>query len=360
MDVDFCLANIVLQPTSLCNLNCKYCYLPERSKNLKMYPLVTQNLADNLRNLEHPVKIVWHGGEPLACGIDYFTTLIQPFHELEKRGLISHVIQTNATLIDERWCDFFKAHKFHVGVSVDGPSWANTNRVDWGGNQTFDQVFRGTQYLKKASIDFSAIGVISDEMLGQASDIYEFFCDLGCSFLGINIEEKEGPNKRDVCDTGEVNDFWRELFQAWQRNPKLKVREFNRVLSWMQRVCQADAASAESLVFDIFPTIGYNGDVVFLSPELLGAKSTHYSDFVVGNVCDESLLSIVEKWKDFTYVQDFVEGVQTCSKECTHFSYCHGGQASNKFFELGTTNGTETVFCRNSQMRLVDAVLGYI
>ena len=128
----------------------------------------------------------------------------------------------------------------------------------------------------------------------------------------------------------------------------------------MKRVCQADGVGAESLVFDIFPTIGYNGDVVLLSPELLGAKSTHYSNFVVGNVCNESLLSLAKRWNDFIYVQDFVEGIQTCSRECAHFSYCHGGQASNKFFELGTTNGTETVFCRNSQKRLVDAMLDSI
>jgi uncharacterized protein len=360
MDLDFSLVSIVLQPTSLCNLNCKYCYLPQRSENLKMDHLVTRNLASDLRNLKHRVRIIWHGGEPLACGLSYFRRLIQPFSELEGKGLITHVVQTNATLIDERWCEFFKSHNFHVGISIDGPLWANTNRITWGGRETFNQALRGTQRLKNAHINFSAIAVVSDELMDKASAIYEFFCDLGCSSLGINIEEKEGVNQRNTGDDERVSGFWRELFRAWRQSPRIEIREFRRVLSWMRHVCKADNDKRESLVFDIIPTIGYNGDVVLLSPELLGTESASYDNFIVGNVCNQSLLSIIERWKEIAYVRDFVEGIRTCKKECAHFSHCRGGQASNKFFELGTTNGTETAFCRNSKKRLVSAVLDAI
>ncbi|SBO44661.1 Arylsulfatase regulatory protein (fragment) [Cyanobium sp. NIES-981] len=60
---------LVIQPTSLCNLDCSYCYLPERHQR--------HLLADGLlrpilqRVLESPFlgdgfTLLWHAGEPLT------------------------------------------------------------------------------------------------------------------------------------------------------------------------------------------------------------------------------------------------------------------------------------------------------
>lgn len=99
-------------------------------------------------------------------------------------------------------------------------------------------------------------------------------------------------------------------------------------------------------------TVAHNGDVALLSPELV-----NYREFVAGNVLKDSLLQIAEGWIHKGYVADFVAGVNACRKQCPYFCSCLGGTAGNKFFELGTTNGTETVFCRNSEQRLIKAIL---
>ena len=62
---------VVMQPTTLCNLDCAYCYLPFRRGRPadagRRWPggrRVGQRLgADNGR-----FSVVWHGGEPLAAG----------------------------------------------------------------------------------------------------------------------------------------------------------------------------------------------------------------------------------------------------------------------------------------------------
>src|SRR5262249_40861140 len=101
----------------------------------------------------------------------------------------------------------------------------------------------------------------------------------------------------------------------------------------------------------------WNGDVVLLSPELAGSQSDRYGNFVVGNVLRESLVQIVRRGSDSLYVTDFLAGVERCRATCPYFNYCRGGQASNKFQELGTTDATETEFCRNTRQRLLDAVV---
>lgn len=345
---------IVLQPTTLCNLDCSYCYLPDRSRDLKMSPNVTVRIAETLKETDKVISVIWHSGEPLAYGHDDITKLIEPFSDLEKEGRVRHYVQTNGTLINERWCEFFMSHKIRVGVSIDGPATTNTSRVNKAGNSSFESALKGIEFLRSAKIDFSVICVISEKSLRTAAEIYTFFSELGCSRIGINIEEIEGINRRLVCDDSGVTEFWRQLFQAWKRDPKIEVREFRRAFDWMQLVCEGTTRVPK---VDLLPTIGYNGDVVLLSPELYGAKSVRYKDFIVGNIFSDSLKQIIQRGQNESYVQDYFEGVKRCAETCSYFSFCGGGQASNKFYECGTTNATETVHCRNSRQRLVDALL---
>ncbi len=58
--------------------------------------------------LDNGVELIWHAGEPLACGLAYLKKLIIPFEDLREKGLVQHAIQTNATLINEYWCAFFR------------------------------------------------------------------------------------------------------------------------------------------------------------------------------------------------------------------------------------------------------------
>jgi uncharacterized protein len=122
---------VVLQPTTLCNLDCRYCYLPLRRLSNRMPVAVAAAVARAIEEQNHdrPVSILWHGGEPLACGIAHFRDLLHPFEELRLAGRIVHVVQTNATLVNDEWCELFCAFGFHVGASVDGPVWMTDQRT---------------------------------------------------------------------------------------------------------------------------------------------------------------------------------------------------------------------------------------
>lgn len=347
---------MVMQPTQLCNLNCSYCYLPERDKDRKMPTVVAERVAQGIADLGNVVEIVWHGGEPLSCGINHFAKLMDPLESLRKRKLVRHAIQTNATLINGHWCDFFKSHQFRVGVSIDGPAWANDKRVGWNSQPAFSKIMRGIRFLREAGIPFNVICVVGDNVLDKAEELYHFFVDLGCTSLGVNIEEQLGVHTISVRDNGtRVTEFWRELFAAWQENPVIRMREFDRMLPSLATLTDDQIQTPE--VYDIFPSVAWNGDVVLLAPEFLNTIAPRYDNFVVGNIINNDLQTIIERGKGTTYVEDFVLGVNRCQEECEYFSLCYGGQAGNKFFEHGTTNVTETAFCRNSEKRLADAIL---
>ena len=120
-----------------------------------------------------PIPIIWHGGEPLACGIKHFSYLINQFEESQISHLVKHGLQTNATLINEDWCRFFIEQQISIGVSIDGPEWANTKRVDWKNSPTFAKTLQGINLLKEFEIPFNVIAVITEDNLPKSKELYD-------------------------------------------------------------------------------------------------------------------------------------------------------------------------------------------
>ncbi|ASW53074.1 cyclophane-forming radical SAM peptide maturase AmcB [Plantactinospora sp. KBS50] len=350
-------AYVVMQPITLCNLDCAYCYLPLRAADRRMPVSVAAAVAESVNQWAtgDRFSVVWHGGEPLAAGRRHLAELFAPF-----AGQVEHHVQTNATLIDDAWCEFFERHQVRVSVSVDGPRHRNADRVTRSGRPAYDRIERGMATLRRHGVPFSALCVVSRPEPGLATELYDYFLDLGCSVLGINIEETEGVNTRsNALPAGLVREFWAELVTAWRRDPRIHLRE----VEWSLRYAGAvlDGAADELLPrrLDPIPTIAHDGSVVLLSPELAGFSDPRYGDFSSGNVLSTPLPDILAGGPDTPWVAEFLRGVEACRSSCAYFEFCGGGHAANRYFEHGRFDGTETEHCRNSKIHLLEGVLDH-
>lgn len=348
---------LILQPTTLCNLDCSYCYLPARKLKRDMTPEVAQAIAAGIPEdwpTSGTLEIVWHGGEPLAIGTAAMRRLFAPFEQLRHASRIMHVIQTNATLITDEWCDLFEEFEVSVGLSIDGPPEMTANRVDWRGMPAFDRIVAGISKLKKRDIQFTVIAVVDQENTRNAVEILGFLAKLGCPFVGLNIEEKEGANTHDGTPTADqARRFWRDVFVWSNSHPEMKVREVEHLLEYL---ALSSGSRAADVLHDPIPTVGWNGDTVLLSPELLGARSEKYHDFIAGNVLTDSLPVIIGRAAELAYVQEFRDGVARCKASCNFFAHCQGSHAGNRFFEHGNFFATETEHCRTSTQAVVLAL----
>ena len=348
---------VVMQPTTLCNLDCAYCYLPFRAVDRRMPVPVAAAVAASVNAWasQGRFSVVWHGGEPLAAGREHLGALFAPFDPA-----VEHHVQTNATLIDDAWCEFFAAHQVRVSVSVDGPRGRNGDRVTRGGRPAYDRIMAGVAALRRHGINFSALCVVSRPEPGLATELYDYFLDLGCDVLGINIEETEGVNTRgNAHPAAAVRAFWAELVAAWRRAPRIHLRE----IEWSLRYTAAVLDGVEDEVLprrlDPIPTVGYDGSVVLLSPELAGFSDPRYGDFTSGNVLRTPLAEILASATDTPWIAEFLAGVEACRSGCPYFGFCGGGHAANRYFEHGRFDGTETNHCRNSKIRLLEGVLDH-
>lgn len=97
---------LILQPTPFCNIDCDYCYLPDRDSHARMSLATMRHAAERLINddlVGAQLTVVWHAGEPQTLPVHYYDAAITTLHEvLGAHCELSHSIQTNATLSTTR------------------------------------------------------------------------------------------------------------------------------------------------------------------------------------------------------------------------------------------------------------------
>jgi uncharacterized protein len=194
---------VVIQPTSFCNLDCDYCYLPDRQSKDKLSLDLLEPIFKNLfqsKFIGKEFTVVWHAGEPLAMPITFYESAFNEIdrcdREFNSTGcLISHAFQTNGTLINRAWCDLIKKYRVKVGVSLDGPAFIHdAHRKTRKGLGTHASTMRGISLLQANEIDFSVIAVLTQNSLDFPEEIFNFFMEHQIRNVGFNIDETEGAN----------------------------------------------------------------------------------------------------------------------------------------------------------------------
>jgi uncharacterized protein len=303
--------------------------------------------------LSENLDIVWHAGEPLVLPVEYYRTAFREINLLIPPNVkVTHNFQTNGILIDDNWCKFFNESGSRVGVSIDGPDELHdANRVTRSGKGTLSQTIAGIQYLHCHSVEFHVITVLTYRTLRRAAELYEFYERNGITSVSFNVEEIEGINlhsslKEDPNYEIAFENFLREFWNILIERKTIKyVREFDNIFKNI--ICPLGAPIENTLV-DPFATVNvdWQGNFSTFSPELLGMKSTKYSNFILGNFASTTLNQSLHQGTFRDLNREVSAGVERCRKTCEYFDICGGGAPSNKLYENGTFNSTETMYCR--------------
>ena len=178
---------------SQCNLNCGYCYYLGKEDSVP--GLSTGRMSDEL--LEEFIRqyisgqdvdkvlFNWHGGEPALMGLDFYRKAVQLQQKYAGTKRIENDFQTNGTLLDDEWCEFFKQNNFWVGLSLDGPPHLHDSvRRGKGNTPTCDQVCRAARLLQKHEVPLNILTVVSAANVKHPEEVYRFIVeDLGCPRL---------------------------------------------------------------------------------------------------------------------------------------------------------------------------------
>src|SRR3989344_6094609 len=94
---------VVIKPTRDCNLRCKYCSVGDPDKVYMSYETAKATIEKIVqRQPGSSTKFIWHGGEPLLPGIEFYDHVVSVESSLRGEGYrIDNVVQTNGTLINK-------------------------------------------------------------------------------------------------------------------------------------------------------------------------------------------------------------------------------------------------------------------
>jgi len=358
----------IIQPTSFCNINCRYCYLPNRLSTKSMDIRTLSRIFDAIFSsslISDRVKIVWHAGEPMTLPIRFYEEAFQLMEQYNKRHLpVISTIQTNGTRITQQWCDFINDHRVKISVSLDGPQYVHdAHRVDRAGKGTFERTMRGIALLQKNGINPAVIMVLTRQALDYPDAIWQFFVEHRLMKVAFLIEEALGVvNKIPLNGLEDINRYTKFLQRILElrdtcENPPF-VREIDLLIDRIKYLTHPVWAQANTpmavLSFDC------EGNISTFSPELLTLKHTRYNNFIFGNVFEDSLEDILTNQKFIDINSEVQSGVARCKETCDYFVFCGGGSPANKLSENGTFNSTETVLCKLKIKATTDTVLDHL
>lgn len=250
--------SLMLKPAgSRCNLHCAYCYYIEKPAGERMsLPVLEKVISEYTQACDgEELNFIWHGGEPLLMGLDWFLAAVELERKYAGGRYIFNSIQTNGTLLNSAWAAFFRECNFLVGLSLDGPAGIH-ERFRLGSSGTFDKVMAGLRCLQDAGVQFNTLTTVNSASEGCATEIYSFLKKAGSrhmQFLPVVSEEKAGP----WCISAEgYGRFMSDIFDVWVKEDvgRIFVQMFDAALSsWCglsPGVCTMSRSCAGAIMVD--------------------------------------------------------------------------------------------------------------
>lgn len=186
--------------TEACNLNCKYCFVPEKyrqSIGMTMNKEQIRNVIakvlsymDTIEDKNYNVAISFQGGEALLCK----EMLMEIIEDYSNEKHLEFTFQTNATLIDESFLNFCINKNIALGISLDGLKEMNdATRVYPDGKGSFDRIFSTIELIESKGIRPNVITVVTKFNVKNLSKIIEFYHRV--KIRGVLLNPVEPLNK---------------------------------------------------------------------------------------------------------------------------------------------------------------------
>ncbi len=227
-------AMLIKPASSNCNLRCKYCFyfdISEHNRGVMNQEVSQQVIKRAFESVDEKGRIVFsfQGGEPMVAGIDYFKTFVGIVSNLKTTQQVMYSLQTNGTLINEDWADFFYEHQFLIGVSLDGyEKNMNEFRFDAQGKGVYYQVTRGIQLLRKKKVEFNILTVVTKSLAQKPEALYKYYRQNKFDFIQL-IPCLPSLNADSIMDAQALTphlyaEFFIRFFECWKKDMMQGIR----------------------------------------------------------------------------------------------------------------------------------------
>ena len=310
--------NLLIIPTNACNLRCEYCfhneYLTDFSNKVMNKEVLEKLFRISVPNYNH-INCIWHGGEPLCAGIDFYKNALLYQKKYENiPNSVSNSIQTNMTLMTKEFASFLVENNFGISTSYDGIK----NELL---RHNTDLFWHGIDILKATGGKAGMIMVVSKENIDTLIESYEFFKSTKinyimnpyCKSLDANsIQQRLQISKNEYIE-GVLS-----FYEYWLNDSScnIRVKYFHELLDYIvfkkKKKCNVNSCLGKWLC------IRPNGDIT-------PCNRYFPNEYSLGNVMEYSDISEAFESTGFKMlVSQAILRREKC-KDCSIFDYCAGG-----------------------------------
>lgn len=350
-------ATMVKPMGSACNLNCSYCYYLDKAPTIYQdhEPLMPPDVLEEYikqyieANEVPEVTFVWHGGEPLMAGIDYYRKAVELQRKYAGGKAILNSLQTNGIMMNADWCRFFHANRFLIGLSIDGPrDIHDAYRVNKAGRPSFDRAMAAVSLMRQYGVEYNTLSVVTNLSEGRGAEVYNFLKSIGSRFMQfLPVLEHIMPhsvNGRPVIarpgTEGSVTAPWSvsasgygkfmtDIFDEWVVSDvgEYFVQAFDMTLAQWAGVkpglCIYSETCGDALVVE------HNGDVY-------SCDHFVYPEFRLGNIMTDNLVDLYTSPEQFSFGVNKRNTLPRYCMRCKYYFACRGECPKHRFLTAET------------------------
>lgn len=324
--------SIMIKPaSSLCNMRCRYCFYHDVSniREVKSFGIMSEKTAENLieKALDfadgESVAFAFQGGEPLIAGLNFFKSFVKKTKELNKKNSrIFFGLQTNGTLINDDWAEFFAENDFLIGLSLDGDRKANRFRVDEKYEGVYDKILQTADIFNAHGVQFNILTVLTGYCAENIDSVYKSLTQKGFRYLQFI------PCLRPFGDRTES-----ELYMTERQYAKFLIHGFNAYVKDYVRGNYTSVRYFDNLVHLYLgnPTeqCGMCGHCMhqFVAE---GNGNIYPCDFyctdewLLGNINDTDFDTLAHSERAENFLRESLTVDEKC-RRCKFFPLCRGG-----------------------------------
>ena len=325
--------HLLIKPaSSSCNLACKYCFYADVSdhRTVKTYGKMTLETLEVLvqkamMEAEGSCTFAFQGGEPTLVGLDFYEVLIELEKKYARPGLqVQNAIQTNGTLVTEKWAKFFAKNKFLVGLSIDGTKQVNDElRCFRNGEGTYKRLLETVKLFDTYKVEYNVLTVVTKQVAENIKEIYDFYIEYNLRYMQFipcldDIGEDKGS--KDYSLTPRLYEiFLKDLFDKWYGTLKkgefVYVRYFENLMQLMlgyyPEACGMMGTCTHQYVIEadggVYPCDFYVMD-----------------EYKIGNLIEDDFKKVELNRVQLDFIHQSQAKDSGCLK-CKWYHLCHGG-----------------------------------
>ena len=327
------MATVIFKPTEACNAGCVYCdVVHKKGHSPRKMPLKTlEKFFFRLNEflVERPdenMEVVWHGGEPLSLGPEYFAHALrlQQKHCADTGERIRHCIQSNLTLLTRELAGALKK----LGIDNIGSSFDPIGNVRGLGKRRDSDAYNkrfmdAVCLLDDEGISLGIIYVVTKLSLERPLEIFQTLANLaprgGFMFnpvlvYGRNLDYLEVSPEEYVDFLGAIFPTW------WHKRDEFPLTEpfaslARNLLEESRSLMCSDSGACAYHHINVLP----DGSLSHCG------RSADWNLLDYGSIFDRSFSQVLGDPQREILIERNTVLPQTECKGCRFWDICHGG-----------------------------------